>query len=147
MFSSFQDLRQSKRNHSEFQRKSEAAKKHVRFCVSLYKSQMAEGRYFLHEHPRNATSWAMEEVIGLADTEGVATTTCDMCAFGMTITDRQGRALVEKATKFLTNSPEVCRHINRRCSNRKESGAQSRVPTDEAAMPKLLATPPPAGAP
>ena len=137
MFSSLQNLRKSKRNQAEFQRKLEVAKKHVRFCVSLYEIQMAEGRYFLHEHPRNATSWAMAEVVELANTEGVATTTCDMCAFGMEITDRQGRALVEKAIKFLTSSPEVCRHINRRCSNRRESGAQSRVPTDEAAMPKL----------
>ena len=63
MLSSLQNLRKSKRNQSEFQRKVDAAKKHVRFCVSLYKRQTAEGRYLFHEHPRDATPCAMEEVI------------------------------------------------------------------------------------
>ena len=37
MFSSFQNLHKSKRNQVEFQRKLKVAKKHMRFCVSLYK--------------------------------------------------------------------------------------------------------------
>ena len=55
----------------------------------------------------------------------------------MEISDKQGRAFVEKVPKFLANSHEVCIHINRRCSNRKESGAKSRGPMDETAEPKL----------
>ena len=49
-------------------------------------------------------------------------TVCDMCAYGMRITDKNGNALVEKSTQFLTNAPEVGKRISQRCSNRKESG-------------------------
>ena len=35
---------------------------HVRFCCELYGLQAAAGRYYLHKHPANATSWQLEEV-------------------------------------------------------------------------------------
>ena len=30
---------------------------HLRFCCSLYRQQMAKGKYFVHEHPASALSW------------------------------------------------------------------------------------------
>ena len=95
----------------------------------------------------------MKEVVELASREGVEMTVCDMCAYGMVIEDDQGEALVEKRTKFLTNSPEACKRISRRCTNKAAardeimessvmpswplttSGELSHVPTDEAARP------------
>ena len=35
---------------------------HTRLVISLYRKQIRGGRVFLHEHPRNATSWVLEEV-------------------------------------------------------------------------------------
>ena len=58
------------------------AKKHVRFCIELYKIKLKGGRHFLHEHPKEATSWTMDEVRELAETPGVLTAVCDMCAYG-----------------------------------------------------------------
>ena len=84
--------------------------------------QIEGGRYFLHEHPRRATSWQMPEIVKLAATPGVESTVCDMCAYGMQITDKNGNALVEKSTQFLINAPEVCKRISQRCSNRKGLG-------------------------
>ena len=40
----------------------EQAKRYVRFCISLYKHQLDNGCYFLHEHPWLATSWLMPEM-------------------------------------------------------------------------------------
>ena len=55
----------------------------------------------------------------------------------MRITDKNGNALVKKSTKFLTNAPEVCKRINRSCSNRKESGGSLRTPLKRL-QPKLV---------
>ena len=30
---------------------------HLQFCAELYQMQLDAGRFFLHEHPKNATSW------------------------------------------------------------------------------------------
>ena len=133
----------------------EDAKKHVRFCIELYMEQIHGGRYFLHEHPENATSWKMPEVIELAAQAGVGMTACDMCAYGMKIVDKDGEALVRKSTRFLTNADEVAKRINKRCSNRetptasprqrslrgssRESGERLRAPADEAAKLKIRA--------
>ena len=50
-------------------RKVEAARKkgdvHLRFCALLYREQMRNGRYFVHEHPERATSWKLPSVQGL----------------------------------------------------------------------------------
>ena len=37
-----------------------AAEVHIGFVASLYKGQPGAGRYFVHEHPRWATSWSAE---------------------------------------------------------------------------------------
>ena len=116
----------------------EDAKKHVKFCIELYMEQVRGGRYFLHEHPENATSWQMPEVIELAAQAGVGMTVCDMCAYGMEITDKDGEALVRKSTKVLTNADEVAKRISRRCSNRKEFG-ESLIPPLTRLQPKLRA--------
>ena len=33
---------------------------HMEFVAQLYLDQLAEGRYFLREHPKFATSWELE---------------------------------------------------------------------------------------
>ena len=87
MFCGLQNLRNGKRDEDLFQKKLEDAKKHVRFCVEIYRMQIASGRFFLHEHPNSASSWAMPEVVGLAMLAGVDTAVCDMCAYGMVAED------------------------------------------------------------
>ena len=118
LFSALQNLSKDKRNKEKFEKEMIIARKHIQFCIELYTTQMNGGRYFLHEHPESATSWSLKEVVELAAREGVEMTVCDMCAYGMVIEDDQGEALLEKSTKFLTNSPEVCKRISRRCTNK-----------------------------
>ena len=38
------------------------AVEHMRFVIQLYREQLDNGRYFLHEHPANATSWRLDFV-------------------------------------------------------------------------------------
>ena len=43
----------------------------MKFIVSLYDEQVQAGRYFLHEHPRHASSWSIPEMEFLMKTPGV----------------------------------------------------------------------------
>ena len=40
-----------------FDNNLQKAKRHVRFCCEMYEYQIANGKYFLHEHPWLARSW------------------------------------------------------------------------------------------
>ena len=77
------------------------ATEHVKFCIELYRTQLNEGRYFLHEHPCSASSWEMPGIIELAAECDVDISTFDMCAYGLTVVDKDGEALAEKCTKVM----------------------------------------------
>ena len=119
MFSSLMNLNKGKMSKGEYGRRMKEAKEHVKFCIELYRMQVKGGRFFLHEHPHQASSWRMPEIIELAATEGVDTATCDMCAYGMKVKDEQGIALAAKRTKLLSNSPEVLKRVGKQCTNKK----------------------------
>ena len=44
----------------EYDRVKRRAVKHIEFMVEMCKEQMADGHFFVHEHPRSATSWQYE---------------------------------------------------------------------------------------
>ena len=101
------------------QEKWQEHREHIAFMFKLYKRQMEEGRFFLHEHPAHATSWRLEEVTKLGDRKGVHIVTGDQCMFGLTTTRRGGRqvAAARKRTKFMTNSYHIARELERSCDN------------------------------
>ena len=90
-------------------------KVHLRFCVQLYRHQMAQGRYFLHEHPQSAASWKEQCMEELMRSPLVLKATLHQCQFGLTSTDEMGLGLVKKPTTMLTNSVEVHRQMDRQC--------------------------------
>ena len=65
--SSWQALNAAKCGWSpeEIRRRRSAAELHLRFVCSLYKEQINDGAYFLHEHPDGAASWGMACVQGI----------------------------------------------------------------------------------
>ena len=48
---------------------------HMGFVIELYYDQLADGKYFLHEHPQNATSWQLTPMKSLTDAQGSESTT------------------------------------------------------------------------
>ena len=56
---------------------------HLEFIVSLYRKQVRAGRIFLHEHPKNATSWMLDAVKRMVKEEGVVVVEADQCMFGL----------------------------------------------------------------
>ncbi len=118
MFSPMQNLNAGRMDPKAAEKALHAAKEHVKFCLELYRIQMLAGRYFLHEHPNAASSWSMPEVVKMLMEDDVDVVTCDMCAYGLSIDDPLGHALVEKRTRLMSNSPEVLKRVSRQCSNR-----------------------------
>ena len=49
--------------------------------------------------------------------KNVLMVTADQCEFGLTVKAKGIERLVKKATKFLTNSPEIAKELSRRCSH------------------------------
>ena len=47
--------------------KLKTARMHLEFCMNIYRMQMQSGRYFIHEHPKGATSWQEIAVQKLAN--------------------------------------------------------------------------------
>ena len=55
---------------------------HLRFVCQLYEVQRSQGRYFLHEHPAQASSWhelCIRRILGM---DGVERITSDQCQYG-----------------------------------------------------------------
>ena len=90
----------------------------MKSCMGLYKMQVDGRRFLPHEHPETATSWSTTEVMEVLAMQGVDTTVCDMCAYGLKVEDARGVAPAEKSTKLMSNSPEVLKRCSRRCTNK-----------------------------
>ena len=86
----------------ELKTKAEA---HMNFMATIYKEQLKEGWYFLHEHPAGASSWKLDAIQKIRKSDGVVSVLGDMCAFGMTQRGKQCEGHVKKLTRFMTNAP------------------------------------------
>ena len=89
---------------------------HMEFVCSLYREQIENGAYFLHEHPHWATSWELDCVKLLRDVPGVTRVRGDQCQFGAVAPHGPHKDCpVLKPTSFLTNSEELVKALSRRC--------------------------------
>ena len=77
---------------------------------------MDAGRYFLHEHPKDATSWNTAPIKEVMRLPNVRKITADMCAFGMVQEDELGTALIKKPTGFMSNSPCIINRLKKNCT-------------------------------
>ena len=78
----------------------------------MYREQLRCGRYFLHEHPDTATSWKVPCIESLMRQPEVKVARADLCMFGLRSRDRIG---AKKPTRFMTNSLEVYKLLDRKC--------------------------------
>ena len=68
----------------------------------------------MHEHPQLATS-EVPCIKRLTELPEVVVAVRDMCQFGMKSRDKDGEGYAKKPTKFMTNSIELYKTLNRRC--------------------------------
>ena len=75
------------------------------------------GRDFAHEHPATATSWSLPEVEAISSGRGVSCIVNDACMFGLKAIGKDGReGPARKPTRWMTNAPELVRHLARKCN-------------------------------
>ena len=130
-FSQLNNINFSRMSPEDVQKVIEHGTRHLEFCMQLYRIQMRNGLYFLHEHPAQARSWKNEEVRKIMNRRDVKTVEGDMCAFGMQIKDGGLMHNVKKRTKFMTNASRIARRLSKSCSKdhdhiRLEGGSRTR---------------------
>ena len=91
------------------------ARVHLIFCCTLYNEQLSAGRYFLHEHPKSATSWSETCMEELSSNPLVMETCIDQCAYGLMSRDKHGEAPAKKPLRFPTNSTALIQELGRLC--------------------------------
>ena len=105
-FSTLQYLNEARSKDASAYRIAKAkAAKHINFMIGLYREQMEDGHYFLHEHPRWATSWKLPEMEKLMAVPGVGLSHADQCQYGAEAQSgaEQGMPIL-KMTGSLSNS-------------------------------------------
>ena len=91
------------------------AVKHHEFCMALYREQINDGRYFVHEQPASASSWNLYCTREVGGMRGVVTVRADMCQFGLHTTRQGQTGHAMKPTRFMTNSPLMAVELGRVC--------------------------------
>ena len=116
-FSSWQYVNYANMSPEDVRRKKLEGLVHLKFVAQLYKDQIKADRYFLHEHPLSAMSWAEDCMREIAAMNGVGEALCDQCMYGCRTqgTPTSPPMAAKKATRFLSNSLEMLGRLNRRC--------------------------------
>ena len=99
------------------------ARTHLEFSAEIYRMQIDEGRYFLHEHPSTASSWRYGCMQRSIVNPYVGSIVSHMCHYGMVqkYDDGTGKH-VKKPIRWLSNPPcpeqigQEMRRTSRSCS-------------------------------
>ena len=91
--------------------------RHMEFVVKLYRKQIDAGRFFIHENPAHAKSWALPCVRKMMREAGVEIAEADQCMFGLKTwgCHKSQLMLAKKPTKFMTNLRSVGSELRRKC--------------------------------
>ena len=89
----------------------------MEFVVRLYKKQIDAGRFFIHENPAHAKSWAFPCIRKMMRELGVDVVETDQCMFGLKTWGSSKAQLVwaKKPTRFMTNSRSIGHELKRKC--------------------------------
>ena len=128
-FSVLQNISKHRERGPDHELRRRQGEEHLDYSVELYKKQMDDGRYFLHEHPAGADSWDRDSVVGLQNLDGVYTVSGPMCCWNMAIgSSKKGRGKVYKMTRWITNSREIAKVLDKYCTNRRGGPIHRHVP-------------------
>ena len=86
--------------------KTERIEPQIRACVQAYKLQMEVQKHFVHEHPKDSTSWEMPEVQSLINDPRVYSIDGPMCRWSLKARGSKAE-FMRKQTRWLTSSKEI----------------------------------------
>ena len=108
-----------KRDPLVVQAEEEQGRERVRRAIQCCKTQASIGGFFLHEHPRDSSSWKMPEVEELVNRDDTFLVQSPMCRFNMKMLDDDGNeAYVRKETLWLTNCRAMAEELEGTCENK-----------------------------
>ena len=71
----------------------------------MYKRQLTNGKFFLHEHPATAISWDEKPIKDLLMHQAVTSVVADQCQYALNTKGKNGQLMTAmKPTRFMTNS-------------------------------------------
>lgn len=91
----------------------EKVKTHLKHCCELYKLQMDDGRYFVHEFPWEPSGWYSDSMSTLLQDSRIICLPMEQNGLRLTTVDWDGYSLVMKTMGFLTNSESIARALQR----------------------------------
>ena len=116
---SWQHINDKIRDPKIVKREKRRALVHLEFMTEIYREQIEGGRFFLHEHPESAGSWAEKCISDLLAIPSVSRVCGDQCQYGQEVQYGAFRGQpVRKATGFMSNAPRVLQRLTRRCAGR-----------------------------
>ena len=91
--------------------------RHLKFCCELYKLQMDNGKYFVHEFPWEPSVWYADAMSSLLQDPRVIFLPIDQSRYELTTIDWDGFGLAQRPMSFLTNSECIARALQQMSSN------------------------------
>ena len=80
----------------------------IRACAQSYKLQMEMQKHFVHEHPKDSSSWEMPEVQSLINDPRVYSIDGPMCRWSLMNSRIENRTeFMRKRTRWITSSKEI----------------------------------------
>ena len=130
-FSTWRRLNATRAKSSGARRRAyKDACEHMEFVAQFYNDQIAENRYFLHEHPQFASSWNLECMRRLMQLPGVGRTCGDQCQYGAEAPHGPLKGSpVMKPTGLMSNSREILEALSKRCTSSRASASDSTAST------------------
>ncbi len=130
---SWQALNDARKDPDVVQRDKVRALVHLNFVNQLYRDQVIDGRFFLHEHPDGASSWEEECVQATMRLPGVSRVKGDQCQYGQEVQFGKYKGQpIKKPTGFMSNAPQLLKRLSRACQG--YGGACSRPRGGEHAL-------------
>ena len=112
-----QTWNQSRMKPGNWEKLQNEGRMHLERSWQLYRLQMDDGLFFLHEFPSGSSSPLEPCLRDLLLRHDVCYVKGPMCVWGMTSKDAQGEGLVKKETYWVTNSRYIALELNRECTN------------------------------
>ena len=91
----------------------------TRACTQAHKLQMEMQKQFIHEHPKDSTSWEMPEVQSLINDPKVYSIDGPMCRWSLRTRGLKDKTeFMRKRTRWITSSKEIAEVLPRQiCSH------------------------------
>ena len=87
--------------------KTQRIEPQIRACAQSYKLQMEMQKHFVHEHPKDSSSWEMLEIQSLINDPRVYSIDGPMCRWSLRTRGKDKTEFMRKRTRWITSSKEI----------------------------------------